>query len=128
MNLFELLLFFRLLHCVPRIDLAVPLSLFSDLELLRSVWSAWQQEDAEALDMTVADSLEELGKHPLSPNRYLLLSSIYISKKLPEAFCLPRTLKVIPHSSAVRDVLEKPAVAHITRFRCPTSITRFSIG
>ncbi|KAG0612970.1 hypothetical protein M758_6G066600 [Ceratodon purpureus] len=66
-----------------------------DLDILRSVWSAWQQEDADALDITLADSLEELGKHALSPNRYLLLTSMYISKRLPEAFCLPRTFKVL---------------------------------
>lgn len=46
--------------------------------------------------MTLAESLEELGKHALSPNRYLLLTSTYVSKRLPEAFCLRRTFKVIP--------------------------------
>lgn len=76
--------------------MASSLPFFSELEILRSVWSAWQQEDVEALDMTMADTLEELGKHALNPNRYLLLSSIYVAKKLPEAFSLPRTVKVTP--------------------------------
>jgi hypothetical protein len=66
----------------------------ADLDIIRSVWNAWQQEDADALDMTLADALEEVAKHPLSPNRYCYLSCMYVSKKLPEAFSLPRTCKV----------------------------------
>jgi hypothetical protein len=57
--------------------------------VLRSVWSSWQEEDAEALDITLVDSSEELGKHAFSPNRYLLLTSMYVSKRLPEASSLP---------------------------------------
>jgi hypothetical protein len=70
------------------------LGVCADLDIIRSVWNAWQQEDADALDMTLADALEEVAKHPLSPNRYCYLSCMYVSKKLPEAFSLPRTCKV----------------------------------
>lgn len=84
-----------------------------ELEILRSVWSAWQQEDVEALDMTMADTLEELGKHALNPNRYLLLSSIYVAKKLPEAFSLPRTVKVLLtflESAAAQTVVKRQSL------------------
>jgi hypothetical protein len=70
------------------------LGVCADLDIIRSVWNAWQQEDADALDMTLADALEEVAKHPFSPNRYCYLSCMYVSKKLPEAFSLPRTCKV----------------------------------
>ena len=69
--------------------------ILADLDILKSVWSAWQQQDAEALDLNLADALGEVGKHPQSPSRYHLLSCLYVSKKLPEAFNLPRTLKVL---------------------------------
>ena len=59
------------------------------------MWSAWQHEDTDALDMTLANSLEKLGKHALNHSWYLFITSLYVSKDLPKAFCLPRTSKVI---------------------------------
>lgn len=89
---------------------------FADLDILRSVWSAWQQEDAEALDMTLVDTLEELAKNTHSPNRYLLFSCMYISKRLPEAFGLPRTFKVTYLCSTWYTV-SRMSVQKISNFR-----------
>lgn len=67
----------------------------ADLDVIRAVWSAQQQHDLEALDSIISETCEELLKSPSNPSRYHYLCCFYISKKLPEAFGLPKTFKVI---------------------------------
>ncbi|KAL2636269.1 hypothetical protein R1flu_007748 [Riccia fluitans] len=71
------------------------LGIDDDLDILRSVWKAHEQNDLESLDCILVEACEELAKNPFSPSRYHYLSCLYISKKLPEAFALPKTLKVL---------------------------------
>ncbi|CAM6088323.1 unnamed protein product [Calypogeia fissa] len=71
------------------------LGIDEDLDIIRSVWSAQQQSDMETLDSVVSEACEELSKSPSNPSRYHYLSCLYISKKLPEAFGLPKTFKVL---------------------------------
>ncbi|KAH9311030.1 hypothetical protein KI387_026065, partial [Taxus chinensis] len=64
-------------------------------DLVQSVWDAWRQRDVEAMDKILATSCEEILKNPFNPNQYHCINCAYISKKMPEAFSLPETFKVL---------------------------------
>ncbi|BBN11750.1 integrator complex subunit 1 [Marchantia polymorpha subsp. ruderalis] len=77
------------------VDSVSVLGIDDDLDILRSIWNSHQQNDVESMDNVLVEACEELAKNPFSPSRYHYLSCLYISKKLPEAFSLPKTLKVL---------------------------------
>ncbi|XP_024529261.1 integrator complex subunit 1-like isoform X3 [Selaginella moellendorffii] len=78
-------------HLEPAADLGID----EDLDILHSIWSAWTQENWQRLDEILESVLDEISRFPSSPPRYQYLTCFYISKKLPNAFCLPRTYKAL---------------------------------
>ncbi|KAJ7523024.1 hypothetical protein O6H91_18G035100 [Diphasiastrum complanatum] len=80
---------------IRQVDPVIALGINDDLEVLWSVWGAWIRNEVQEVDNILANLCEELHRNPFAPCRYLYLSSFYISKKIPEAFRLPRTFHIL---------------------------------
>ncbi|KAJ7523045.1 hypothetical protein O6H91_18G035500 [Diphasiastrum complanatum] len=80
---------------IRQVEPVIALGINDDLEVLWSVWGAWIRNEVQEVDNILANLCEELHRNPFAPCRYLYLSSFYISKKIPEAFRLPRTFHIL---------------------------------
>jgi hypothetical protein len=98
----------------------------ADLEIIKVVWSLQEQKDLETIDLLVAEAFEELLKSPSNPSRYHYLSCLYISKKLPEIFGLPKTFQVM-FAFLIRSMLHSSGVSTIVlcNFVCITEVIQY---
>lgn len=82
---------------IPRrpLESAMALGISEDLDILSSIWCAYEHDDMNTLDGILTEACEELTKNPLHPSKYHYLTCIYVSKKLPEVFSLQTTFKIL---------------------------------